>query len=189
MQTQAACQHILDELDRRLSPALTYHTSGHTRDVVEQADRIARSEGITDAGSLALLKTAACFHDAGFIHAYDDHEEESCRIAMALLPQFAYSPEQIEVICQLIRATRLPQSPTCLLGEILCDADLDYLGREDYFAVSQTLLAEWLAYGRLSDPERWPAIQRSFLQNHRYFTRSSQQLREPRKQQALAGIP
>jgi uncharacterized protein len=185
MQTEAACAYILDRLARELAPALTYHNLNHTLDVTAQADRIARAEGVTDAESLALLQTAATYHDAGFMHVYDEHEEESCRIATAELPRFGYAPAQIETICRLIRATRVPQTPLDALSQILCDADLDYLGRADYLPVSQTLFAEWTAYGKLPDPTRWPAIQQGFLGKHRYFTRTSQTLRQPVKQAAL----
>ncbi len=188
MQTQLACRYITDELTRNLSPALTYHSVWHTHDVVQQASRIAQAEGITDRELLELLQTAACYHDAGFLRAYEEHEEESCRLAMQVLPAFGYDPAQIRLVCQLIRATRLPQTPATLLEAILCDADLDYLGRDDYAAVSETLLSEWCAYNRLPDPSQWPTIQRSFLRNHQYFTATNQRLREPHKQAALAKI-
>ncbi|MVM41531.1 HD domain-containing protein [Spirosoma sp. HMF3257] len=188
MQIQAACAYIIGELTSRLVPQLTYHSVQHTHDVAEQADRIARAEGINDDESLNLLKTAAYYHDAGFLVTYDEHEVESCQLAMRSLPAFGYTPEQIDQICQMIRATRTPQTPTTLLGAILCDADLDYLGRDDYYQISQTLLTEWIAYNRLADPARWPHIQRSFLTNHQYFTSTNQQLREPYKQQIIAAI-
>jgi uncharacterized protein len=186
MQTQLACQYIANELTGNLSPELTYHSIQHTHDVAQQASRIARAEGITDQELLDLLQTAAYYHDAGFLRAYAEHEEESCKLAMELLPAFGYSVAQITLVCQLIRATRLPQTPTTLLEAILCDADLDYLGRDDYAAISQTLLSEWCAYDRLPDLSQWHTIQRSFLSNHRYFTATNQQLREPHKQAALA---
>jgi uncharacterized protein len=188
MQPQLACQHILDELTVHLSPKLTYHTVQHTIDVAKQAARIAYAEGIVDEESLTLLKTAAYYHDAGFLRVYNEHEEESCRIATQALPRFGYTPEQIGKICGIIRATRIPQTPTTQLEEIMCDADLDYLGRDDYDRISQSLLREWIAYNRLPNLSQWPGIQRSFLGNHRYFTATNQQLREPYKQRALAAI-
>jgi uncharacterized protein len=187
MQTQLACQFILDAMTTHLPPQLTYHTVQHTRDVMQQADRIARSEGI-DGDLLALIRTAACYHDAGFLNVYAEHEEESCRIAMQELPLFGYSPSQITLVCQLIRATRLPQAPSTLPEAILCDADLDYLGRDDYASISQLLLTEWLSFGCLADPTQWLSIQRTFLSNHTYFTPTNQQLREPGKQKTLACI-
>lgn len=188
MNVAAACQHILDLLQAGLSPKLTYHCVAHTLDVVEQVERIARAEGITDPETLTLLQTAAYYHDAGFLHVYDDHEAVGCKIVRETLPGFDYSAEQIADVCSIIMATKIPQTPTSKLGEIICDADLDYLGRPDYQIISETLLTEWLAFDRLPDPTRWLPIQVSFMGNHRYFTTTNQQLREPAKQQFVEAI-
>ncbi len=186
MQTQLACQYIEDKLMQCLPARLTYHTVLHTLDVAEQAARIARAEGITDQELLDVLQTAAYYHDAGFLRTYQEHEEESCRIALEVLPDYDYRPDQITQVCQLIRATRMPQSPTTLLQAVLCDADLDYLGRDDYPRISELLRLEWISYGLLDDPSQWSNIQRSFLSSHQYFTLTNQQDREPHKLQALA---
>ncbi len=188
MDLTPACRFILDELTRKLSPSLTYHCVQHTLDVVEQSARLAEAEGITDPETLAILQTAAYYHDAGFIRTYDDHEEEGCRIACSILPDYGYTSGEINTVCSLIRATRIPQTPAGLLEQIICDADLDYLGRDDYPAISQTLYTEWIAWNKLPEPTRWLPIQVSFLGNHRYFTRTNQELREPVKQQALDRI-
>lgn len=188
MQVDEAIHYILGRLQQDLSLQLTYHNVQHTEDVAAQAERIALAEGMTDKEQLALLKTAAYYHDAGFLIRYDEHEEEGCQIAYDTLPDFGYSQPQIETICQLIRATRLPQTPTDQLGMVLCDADLDYLGRDDFPVISPTLFEEWKAYGRLSDPIAWMTIQIRFLENHRYFTVTNQLLREPVKQQQLTAL-
>jgi uncharacterized protein len=188
MQTQLACQFMLDMLKANLSPLLTYHSVHHTQDVMKQTDRIARAEGITDPDLLHLLQTAACYHDVGFLTVYAEHEAESCRIAALYLPTFGYTPAQVAQVCELIRSTRIPQSPTTLAEAILCDADLDYLGREDYGPISQLLLEEWLAYDYLTDPADWVSIQRAFLGSHYYFTPTNRYLRELGKQRTLAMI-
>ncbi|GAB3559763.1 HD domain-containing protein [Spirosoma fluminis] len=188
MQTQLACQFMLDTLTAHLSPLLTYHSVHHTQDVMKQADRIARAEGITDPDLLHLLQTAACYHDAGFLNVYAEHEAESCRLATLHLPTFDYAPAQVAQVCQLIRSTRLPQAPSTFPESILCDADLDYLGRDDYAPISHSLLSEWLAYDCLADPADWVSIQRSFLGSHRYFTATNKRLREAGKQRTLATL-
>lgn len=188
MQVDNACAYILNRLGTELDPRLTYHNLAHTTDVVVETLRIAHAEGITEPVELALLKTAACYHDAGFLRVYDEHEEEGCVIASEILPSFDYTSDQINTVCQLIRATRLPQTPTNLLSQIMCDADLDYLGRDDYAPISHTLFTEWVAFGRLPDISRWPAIQQGFLKQHRYFTETNRKLREARKQETLAEL-
>ncbi len=92
---------------------------------------------------LDVLQTATCYHDAGFLRAYAEHEEESCRLALEVLPAFGCTPAQIALVCRLIRATRLPQTPATLLEAILCDADPDYLGYNDYVAISEVKHCSW----------------------------------------------
>src|SRR5436190_24086037 len=85
-------------LQSELSPLLAYHDYDHTMDVLEAAIDLASAEGIREEEMLTLLKTAALFHDCGYVHAYENHEEESCRIAGEVLPGFGYDVAQIRTI-------------------------------------------------------------------------------------------
>jgi uncharacterized protein len=126
---------IIDKLQKELPANLVYHSIDHVADVYQAAALLASHENLSKEETQLLL-TAAQFHDAGFIVRAVGHEKESCRIAQQVLPDFDYTPEEIEQICNLIKATQLPQSPKNRLEEILADADLDYLGRNDYFTIS-----------------------------------------------------
>jgi hypothetical protein len=79
------------------------------------------------------------------------------------LPSFGYSEADITTICGMIMATRIPQSPANLLESILCDADLDYLGRDDFKKIGQTLFEEFTEYSILHDEQAWNRLQVSFL--------------------------
>lgn len=125
-----------------------------------------------------LLMTAAAYHDAGFLFAYDGHEEHSCRIARETLPDYGYGEHQIERCCELILFTlpgHLPEDP---LAAILCDADLDYLGRSDYPEISIKLRQEWEAIGLVYSEKEWLDMQIAYLSQHRYRTHSALALRE-----------
>lgn len=172
---------LLDKLKNKLAAALTYHNVHHVEDVLVQALRIAEAEGIRDKEDLFLLKTACLYHDSGFLSAYQGHEEESCRIAEEDLPRFGVLPRQISRIRGLIMATRIPQLPQDRLGEILCDADLDYLGRDDFYPIAETLFSELKAFHFVGDRKEWNRIQVSFLASHHYFTGTSIRLRNERK--------
>ena len=177
--------YVLDQLRRNLSPSLLYHGLHHTLDVVQQAGSLARAEGITDTEELALLRTAAYYHDAGFLTTYQGHEEASCALARQVLPDFGYTPPQLELICQLIMATQMPQCPgNSHLARILCDADLDYLGRPaDFWPISQTLFGELAARGLASGEAAWLELQVRFLSTHHYWTPTATARREPAKQE------
>jgi hypothetical protein len=180
--------HILKKLEQGLGERLTYHTIHHVKDVLKQAERIALSEGITDQEPLFLLKVSALYHDAGFLFVYTGHEEKSCDIAKEDLPRFGITPRQLDIILGLIRATRVPQDPANHLEEILCDADLDYLGRDDFYPISRTLYKELLSFHLLAGERQWNEIQVRFLETHHYFTQTSIGLRRNGKLMHLAAI-
>lgn len=185
MEVAAAEKFVLDLLGSRLSETLYYHGLHHTLDVESAVLVLAKEEGIEDEASLKLLKTAALFHDCGFINTYKDHEEEGCRIARNQLPLFSYSKEQIDVICGMIMATKIPQNPRNHLEMVICDADLDYLGRDDFDPIAATLFKELEVRQLVTDINTWNQIQIKFLEAHRYHTNAAQQKREAIKQQHL----
>src|SRR5688572_26750494 len=128
-------QPILSRLENELDPRLGYHNITHTLDVLEQAEILAKQEKVTDKHDLLLLKTAAIFHDSGFLSVYKNHEEKSCEIACEALRNI-FNEEDIKKVCGMIMATNIPQSPKTLLEQIICDADLDYLVRNDFELIS-----------------------------------------------------
>lgn len=171
--------HVLSILKEGLSASLTYHNIEHTIDVTAQCLNIARAEGITDKHILNELHIASLYHDAGFLYVYVGHEEKGCEMAREQLPGFGISKISIENICAIIMATKMPQSPKNLQQQIICDADLDYLGRDDFFTISDSLCKEVLAFKIVANKEAWEKRQELFLQSHTYFTKSSQKLRMP----------
>ena len=172
---------ILDKLERELPKTLHYHNYKHTIDVVNQSELIGLGEGLDDSDIL-LLKTAALFHDSGLIKGFDNHEFYSTEIAREILPQWHYTEEQIDKICEIIMATKLPPNPKNLLEKVICDADLDYLGRSDFIPVSNNLYEELRAQGKDIDINTWNKNQVKFLSSHQYFTNTAQKLREEAKE-------
>jgi len=180
-------EFILERLRTALPGALSYHNVDHTLDVLHAAKVLADSE-LVDQPEKELLLTAALFHDTGFLKGRDEHEAASCEFARKYLPAYGYHPDEVEQICNIIMATRLPQSPESKLAEILCDADLDYLGRGDFFFLSQKLFTELLSEGLVKDEEEWNLQQAEFMGNHRYFTKSAIHLRTSLQQQHVEQI-
>ncbi|MGN6396846.1 MAG: HD domain-containing protein [Mucilaginibacter sp.] len=187
MRLDDAGEFIINKLNQELPEYLNYHNSTHTLDVVESAYRLGQAEGISSA-DMELLLTAAYYHDSGFLVKMAGHEEESCRIARETLPGFNYNAGEIERICGMIMATRLPQSPKNYLEEILADADLDDLGRDDFFIIGDKLFLENTIYGDDIDPHAWRLKQLEFMQKHHYFTKSAINLRQAKKDANLERI-
>lgn len=178
---------ILKQLEERLSDKLHYHSIAHTRDVVTAVERLALSENVTDEG-LFLLKTAATYHDAGFVEQYDKNEPIGVRLASEILPKYGYTPEHIETIKNLIYVTSIPHQPKNHLEQIICDADLDYLGREDFHQIADRLRRELKEHSKIESDRQWDEIQVKFLTQHRYFTKTAILTRREKKLQNLAEI-
>lgn len=171
---------VMFELLPNLSPTLFYHTIAHTLDVFTCAREIARLEGVSDV-ELELIQVAALLHDTGFLKVADGHEEVSCQYAQAYLGEIGFSAVEIDDICSMIRATKIPQNPINHLGEILADADLDYLGRDDFYAIADLLFQELQTRGVVGDQRTWDLIQQNFLEKHTYFTKTSKDRRAAKK--------
>lgn len=178
---------VLDKLEKELPGYLFYHNVKHTVDVVTEVELIGWSEGCTDE-EILILKTAALFHDTGHTVAYDNHEYHGALFAREVLPKYNYNPQQVEIICSLIMSTTLPPRPANLLEEILCDSDLDYLGRSDFIPVSNTLFEELKALGKMKDLNAWNKLQVKFISGHQYFTKTARSLREVNKQLQIERI-
>lgn len=181
----AIYDHVTGKLQKGLSPRLTYHGLHHTLDVLKQVQRIAAREDLTDEENLFLLKVAALYHDSGFLFIYSGHEVKGCEIVKEELPTFGLTIPQIDKICGMIMATKIPQSPGNKMEEIICDADLDYLGRNDFDTISNNLYKEFLEFGFVKDHGQWMRLQVKFFETHHYFTKSTQQLRNPKKSARL----
>ena len=168
-------------------PPLAYHNPVHIQDVYESSLRIGEAEGVSSA-EINLLRVGALFHDAGFLHTTAKHEECGADMAAGILPVFGFSQDDIAVIRSMIMATRIPQDPKNLLDRIMCDADLDYLGREDFYLIGKRLYVELKQVGVVQDDRSWNTLQQKFLTAHRYHTVYSQTNREPKKQVRLKEI-
>ncbi len=182
-----AKQHILDFLRLKLPSTLYYHSYNHVLDVLNATELYLEREGVAQ-GDAELLRIAALFHDSGFTIDSKEHEKLGCELARMKLPDFGFDKEEIERICAMIMATKYPQTPHNLLEEIICDADLDYLGRDDFFEIGGELLKELNKSGRFKTEKDWNQFQEKFLSSHRYFTESARMLRQTKKLEHLEKI-
>jgi uncharacterized protein len=187
MQFDKVRKFILNKLNKELPKYLTYHSVGHIKDVFQAAGNLAEMEKV-EGEDLILLLTAVLFHDSGFLRSPQEHERHGCDIVKEYLPAYDYTPPQIARICGMIMATKIPQTPHNKLEEIICDADLDYLGREDFPVIGNKLYDELCMYGIINTQQDWFKLQVRFLSSHHYFTRSAIKLRKAKKGEHLKHI-
>jgi predicted metal-dependent HD superfamily phosphohydrolase len=182
-------QYVSNLFATKVKSAFTFHNLSHTQGVVEAATEMADYYALHEEDRMALL-LAAWFHDTGYSKGDgDDHETVSQQIATAWLQDKNVSASLLQKMNGCIAATRMPQSPTTLIEQILCDADMYHLGT-DRFAEENKLLRRELneVYGKNISKKEWRLINIEFLKRQRYFTDYCRRKLEPGKQQNLQAL-
>lgn len=179
--------HVINILSNNIPSYLSYHSINHTLYVLDKAVLIAKKEKITSK-SLWLLKIAALYHDIGFIETYKNHEQVGCNIAKIDLKNFGVSDDDINTICNMIMATKIPQQPHTKLEEILADADLEYLGSIHFFETNELLYKELKYFNKELTREKWNNQQIDFISKHKYHTTYCKRYRNPRKIKHLENL-
>ncbi len=168
-------------MTRELAPELTYHNLAHTfSEVLPAARYLAINSGLKES-DVQLVAVGAAFHDIGWVIQGPMHETIGATIARETLPAYGFSPDDIEVISGMILATPHSVNPTNLLEQILVDADLDVLGRADFWQRNAALRTELTTNGTGMTDEVWYRQQLQFLQSHHYYTQRARQLRDEQK--------
>lgn len=162
------CFQILDELKRKLAQNLSYHSYEHTIDVANVCNKYISLYKIDDQMA-KLIRIAAVCHDFGYTVSPLLHEERSITLIEPLL-KTVLTKAEIDLVNGMIRATIIPQQPKTFYDKIIADADLDYLGREDYDKLSENLHQEFLYFGVIETECEWLNLQINFLENHKYHT-------------------
>ena len=175
-----------------LPDGFKYHGADHTlhptKGVVASANRIAISENISEHDR-ELLITAAYFHDTGYIRKYKKNEPIAARMAGRILSLIGYKPDEIEKIQKMILSTDLESEPESHVEKIICDADLDHFGREDFFKLDGGLRQEWREKGMdVSDDVKWYKDTLELLKKHQFYTESQRKLRGKGKQKNIKSL-
>jgi uncharacterized protein len=182
-------QYIRSLFRDELPVGIKYHDADHTlhpsKGVVAAANSIAVSENISEHDR-ELLIAAAYFHDTGYIREYEKNEPIAARMAGRILKLIGYKPKEVEIIQNMILATDLAREPQTHAEKILCDADLDHLGRKDFFKMDGKLREGRRTRGLdVSDDVEWYKGTLEVVKNHQYYTQSQKALREKEKQKNI----
>ena len=172
---------VLSNLKANLPKTLTYHALEHTLDVLNVCNQYIKRENIPHKERY-LLRAGAIVHDMGFLKGAANHEQVGAAMAEIILNDLGVAQPDIEVIKGLVMATKIPQNPQNHLQRIICDADLDYLGRNDYPEISEKLFEELKNMNVISTEQQWKDLQINFLKAHHFHTPFAIKNREPKKQ-------
>jgi adenylate cyclase len=180
-------EYIMDRMSKELPDKLLYHNIQHTGHVFRQVELLGQGEQVSQE-ELLLLKSAALLHDLGYIDTFDNHETRSVEYAREILPLYRFKENQIDDICNLIMATKIPFSPSNLLEKIICDANLDHLGRADFLIQSDRLFQEYLLNNKIKNKKEWNLMQIKLLENHEFYTETARKMQEISMEQQIENI-
>lgn len=160
-----------------------YHEYSHALEVMQRALYLWEKEGL-DEDEIEMLGLAGIFHDTGFIIQYDNNEPIGAKIAENYLKSILYPMEKIKIIEEMILATDPKYTkPKNIYEEIIKDADMDNLWREDFFDKADKLKMEieTIKHIKINDPE-WNHGLVELLTQHTFYTKTQQLERNPKKQ-------
>lgn len=162
-----------------------YHHYEHALNVMERAQYIWKKEWVSDE-EIELLTIAALFHDTWFVIEYDENEIFGAKIAKNYLTTVLYPEDKIKIVEELILVTNPSQTPKNKLEEILKDADMDNLWRDDFFDINEKLKKERETIKRIKikDPD-WHHASLDLVQGHRFYTPTQIQERNDKLQKNL----
>lgn len=169
--------HLIEEISRYVeklfrthSPDFLYHDLQHTIDVVSIVNNIADNSGI-NTGDKELLLIAAWFHDTGYPDDIPYHEERSAEIAGEYLNKINYPASRTDIIKSLILSTKMPQNPKTRLEKIICDADIAYIGKDDFISRTDRLRKEWeQTINKTYNDSDWLKKNINFIESNSFHT-------------------
>lgn len=181
-------QFVTDLLVNKLPPEFTYHNLEHTTLVVEGVMAIGTAESLTEE-DMEVLSIAAWFHDTGLAHTKEDHEEESVQIATWFLKQENVDDELIVKVSECILATKPMTIPKEKIHQIIRDADMFHLSKDDYDDFAKKLRIEWsLVYDKIYSEMEWNRLNLEFLTSHEFHTDYARELLLDKKERIIKRI-
>src|SRR3954451_6182421 len=186
--TEQVQSHVQSLYKLQNKPALLYHNISHIEYTVSAATQIANHYRLDDKDFFIVI-AAAWFHDIGYFEDPKGHEDRSAREAGLYLLSLQVDNAVTEAVKRCILATRMPQQPTGLLEQIICDADLFHLGTDDFAEKNKLLRQEYNATHNVNmSKEEWRAKTIKLLQAHRYHTDYCRILLDAKKAENLAQV-
>jgi predicted metal-dependent HD superfamily phosphohydrolase len=162
--------YVTELFERELSSKLIYHSLRHTENVVRECRLLAVDAKLSAADTEALL-LAAWFHDTGYLDVYDGHEFSSMERVSTWLKEHGVADDRIKCVQDTIKATHRDETPETDLQELLVDADMSNLAREDYRSTAELLRTEWeVALGKTYTNSEWAELQVGFMAAHKYHS-------------------
>lgn len=169
---EKARQYVLNFLIQEKEGAYCFHDNVHTDDVVAATTEMATHYNLNEEDRFATV-CAAYFHDIGYCNQQgaDRHESRSAELADIFLKEHNVTETVRQKVKGCIMATRMPQSPTNILEEIVCDADLFHWGSGAFDQRNQLMHQEAEQVANFKIPKSvWRPLTIQLLKEHKYHT-------------------
>ena len=172
---------LLDFLD----VSLTYHNKEHTTELVfPWSIALAAGEEFSPEERY-LTGIAAVFHDTGFPFQYNKNEPLGAEFAeeyMLMVNGFFYDPKHIQTVKEAILNTNMKNPPPTKVAAVLRDADLSYIGGDNFMDRLLALQEESQLHPKSPfhevslEDKLWGESSLAFIEGHRWFTHSARLL-------------
>lgn len=175
-------------LTEKLPSSHLYHNYEQTERIVQAAEEIAKTFDLNHADHEVLM-LAAWFQSTGYISNYDEHEEESQKIAKDFLKMEKVEEQKIEETLAAINSTKRSLEPVGTIQEILHDASLYHISQGDYLKVSQNLRKEWEhVYQKSFSSMDWFQSSIKFIIESKFYTPYGIEVLDPKKDKVLKDL-
>ena len=186
---QALLEKALDWVTKHyqevVPPEYVYHNLHHSLDVVHATEAISAYHDLTDREK-TLLSISAYFHDTGYDQGPEGHEDRGKIYARTFLETNQIPEVDIQLVEELIDATKRKVQPISLLQKILRDADVSHIGSDHYWDRCSRVRQELLLTRKKFVPEaEWSELELAFIQNHQFHTDSAFTLYGKKKQKNI----
>ncbi|WP_035917089.1 Pycsar system effector family protein [Flavimarina sp. Hel_I_48] len=162
---------VLRLFKENLPNTYLYHNFNHTVRVVKSTKEIADNSQLIVKQEEALI-LAAWLHDTGYTQQREGHEDISKKIAREYLTEKNVDEETIELVEELILATKMDRTPNNELEQIIKDADSSHFAK-DYFSETSEFLRQELKLTDVANytPSEWRDKNvEMFTEKHHFYT-------------------
>ncbi len=182
-------QYVIQFFKANGDQNFSYHNLAHTENVVSNSAKIAAHYHLEEK-DLFIVLAAAWFHDAGYFSGDPvGHEMRGAEIAATFLKGKNIDADTIQATQDTINATRMPQSPKNLSGQILCDADLFHFGTDDFWDWNKLMRKEaGKRLGKKISKSDWRKSTAVFMEGHEFKTDYCRQILKDKKEQNLKAL-
>jgi predicted metal-dependent HD superfamily phosphohydrolase len=178
--------HVANLFHANKDERFIYHNLRHTEQVVENTVKIANHYQLSDHDFFVVV-AASWFHDMGYLFDCSQHEASGERMAVSFLEEKEVDKDTISQVSGCIMATKMPQNPSGLLQQIVCDADLYHLGSDSFKEKNKLIRKEVEAFcNKDIDKNEWRIKTIALFKAHHYHTDYCQDLLNHKKAQNLA---